>query len=138
MATFPDQRRDTTPPVNQPDQPYGARTELERLAEALGQQAPAVRTGENRPYLERPSAKVPAPPPQRTASPPPGIPAAVLAPTDRPEVPVNTPLVTAPPMAQPAPDQARLALLDRLRSSPSVSPTTREWARLLIEEILAS
>jgi hypothetical protein len=67
---------------------------------------------------------------------PPGIPAVVTAPTDLPGVPVNTPLAGTAPSAPLPPDQARIAFLDRLRNDPRVSPTTREWARLVLEEIL--
>jgi len=71
---------------------------------------------------------------------PPGVPNAVLSPTSRPNVPLNTPLVsTASPVAT-ASDAtaARIAVLRQLANSDQVSAVTRRWAQYVLEMLDAA
>lgn len=67
---------------------------------------------------------------------PPGVPAPILAPTDRPDLPLGTgqgPVLGNPaPMPQAADSpEYRLFILDALANSPVVSEETRQWAALV-------
>jgi hypothetical protein len=74
------------------------------------------------------------------AGPPPGVPAGILKPTMRPDVPASTPLVQGPPpnpvlQAQTA-RQRNMAVLDGMVNDPNTSEATKEWARNLIEHLI--
>lgn len=66
---------------------------------------------------------------------PSNIPSVLTAPTDRPGIPVGTPLAPSQPIA-PDPQQARVVLLDQLANSPDVSDDTREWAKTVLDLLL--
>ena len=115
-------------PVNQPKSgTYGAVAETERIASAMPDPTP----------VEQP----PTPSPQgvtnvrsnRDAASMPGVPAPLMAPSNRPGVPVNTPLAGPGGGAAVAtPAQRRLQVLDHLANSQEVTEETREWAQLQI------
>ena len=119
--------------VNSPESgTYGEKADLNRLRQALPPMGP--------PGSEGTGAAAPAPTPGRRPGPSsPGIPDALLAPTDRPDVPLGQPLapggVQMPPRAQAA-DQQRLAILDALTTHPDVSEETREWAKLVRDSLI--
>lgn len=117
-------------PVNKPASgTHGDKAELQRLEdslpdptdEAAGPELPPidptgvrnVRSNRNAPGL-------------------PGVPRPLLAPTNRPNVPVNTPLRRGGGPAQQTSAQRNLAIVDMLANSPDVSEDTREWARLML------
>jgi len=108
---------------------YGEGAELERLQQSLpgagpGGAQPGAGPGPGPPPV--------APRPQGPAggtSGPPGVPAAILGPSDR-ATPVATPLQTPPmnPLEGIADErQQRMALYDQLANHPGVSPSTREF-----------
>jgi len=115
---------------------YGDAAALDRLKEAFGNipgAGPQAGPG------QQSAAPMPTPAPSQIQSPPPaGLPPALLAPTQRPNVPVSTPLAPAgPAMPGPVgPQQQRLAILDALAQNPAVSDTTRQWAELLRERLI--
>jgi hypothetical protein len=111
---------------------YGEGAALENLKRQLP--SPAAPG----PSAQNPVAPMPSPPGGgMVPAPAPGVPPALLAPTQRPDVPVSTPLagVGGPaPMTQSA-AQRRLAVLDALANNPDVSEQTREWASTLISQL---
>ena len=133
--------------INQPSSgTYGERANLDRLKSSLPEMKPAAPAAGGQPS----PGPAPAGPPinpvpttgQPTATPPPGVPSVLMAPTDRPDVPVSSPLAAgAAPIAPGAPQidgtQRRLQILDMLAYSPQVSPETREWAKGVIKAISA-
>lgn len=111
---------------------YGEGTELAALQAELPTQPPA------RPEMQ------PTPPATTgggVSAPAGGLPRGLMAPTNRPDVPVSTPL------APPAPTdpfagavdarQRRLALLSILSESPDSSEEVREWASVLRQKLIA-
>lgn len=66
---------------------------------------------------------------------PPGVPQALMHESERPNVPLNTPLQReGPPMAgAQSAQEARLVVLQALSESDEVSDATREWARGVLE-----
>ena len=135
--------------VNKPSSgTYGEKAEVDRLKQSLpstaagggpGPGGPAPQTprsgGRPIPGAADPTVAGGAP----TPSTPPGVPPLLARPTDYPGRPVGTP---ASPTPQPGmagavdPAQQRLALLDALVRSPSVSEETREWATLVRQAII--
>lgn len=128
--------------VNQPESPYGAVADLNRLK----QQFPQAAQGAG-PLPTAPPGPFGPPgtlPPGAsgggfsqggsTSGPLPGLPEGILAPTDRPEVPVNAPLAEPMPAADMGavvtPSQNRMRILEALRQSED--PETREWAEMMI------
>lgn len=117
---------------------YGERADLARLKAQLpqgqtpGGAAPGGPTPMGAPAvggLPNPAGR-PA-----NAQVPPGVPAALGHPTDRPNVPLANPLVgpTENPVRQAeSARDARIALLMALVQDPSVSDTTREWAQTVL------
>lgn len=69
-----------------------------------------------------------------------GLPPGLMAPTQRPDVPVSTPLAgpgPADPLAGAADvRQKRLLLLDLLSRSPEVAPETQQWATLMKQKLI--
>lgn len=120
--------------VNAPESgTYGEKAELARLRQSLPPMGPPGAGGTGAaPPASPPSSR----PPQSGQG---GIPAALLSPTDRPDVPLGQPLapggVQMPPRAQAA-DQQRLAILDALTTHPDVSQETREWAKLVRDSLI--
>lgn len=114
---------------------YGEAADLAALkgalpAGAIGNPTPTS-AGPPMPPVSTQPVSVPSPtPPGRPTGgqPPPGLPAVLAGPTQRPNVPVGTPLsvMTAPVLGDPT--QARVAILDHLTNDPTVSPETRAWA----------
>jgi hypothetical protein len=130
--------------VNKPTSgTYGEGAELDRLRSQLPSSGGGP--GPNGPGA--PPAGPAAPPPGPTPPPsvgggpagaPPGVPDALLDPTQRPDVPVHSPLQgdqpgpAAPPLAG---LERRLAVLEMLASSPEVADETREWALALLRAL---
>jgi hypothetical protein len=127
--------------VNKPDSgTYGEGAALQRLKDSL---PPPPATAPGQPMAPPPVSPNPARQgpqnlggrPQTGAAAPPGIPSAVLGPTQQPGIPVATPLsAPTPNPVQNAVNaqQQRLALLDQLANNPRVSDDTREWAKQVI------
>jgi len=65
------------------------------------------------------------------------VPSILMAPTQRPDVPVSTPLLNPTQTAPMAPSaaQARLSRLTELIQNPNVSEETQEWARIVLERL---
>ncbi len=119
---------------------YGEKADLNRLKQALppmerGKQG-APRQGSPMPS---PSGQVPQRPMGRPTNGPLNLPAGISSPTNRPEVPMNTPLSQGPTMPQrnPAADKQRLAILEALSTHPQVSRQTREWAASVAEYLIS-
>ncbi len=113
---------------------YGEKTELANLQAALPQGEPPA-PGPTVQPTPRPAGGGAGP----TA--PAGLPAGLSAPTQRPEVPVGTPL-QAPAPTDPyagAVDerQRRLRLLEMLSQHPQASPELREWADTVMRKLIA-
>lgn len=113
---------------------YGEGAALERLKRDLPSTASPA------PSAQNPTSPMPTPPVGAGVSnaPSPGVPAAILAPTSRPDVPVSTPLNPgALTPVQMSGAQRRIAILDTLANSPNVAESTREWAKLALEKAIA-
>lgn len=123
-------------PINQPLQPYGQQAELSRLVAATAPPPPT-----SAPLVE--PMGVPATPGTYGGAPSagtPGIPDALLAPTQRPDVDVATPGSSPTFMPNPVdefapPPEATMALLTQLAQSPEVTAQTRAWARLVLRTL---
>lgn len=114
---------------------YGDQKNLDDLAKSFPQAPSMPGSASGAP------APMPLPPSGGGVStaPSPGLPPALLAPTQRPDTPVNTPLAAAPVNPVQAAATARqknLAILDALVSDPNVSSATREWARTAMENLI--
>jgi len=117
--------------VNQPTSgTYGEKAANDRLAAALPVQPGGPPGGAPAPPPMTDQPVVPqSRPPGAAGGLPPGVPGPLGAPTERPSVPVDTPLGAGP---APAPvltaAQQRVRILDLLANNPDVAPSTREWA----------
>lgn len=121
--------------INQPESGvYGAVAATDRMRKALPP-LPADGAATGQPGMAMPTpSQNPMP-----ASDPGGLPSALFAPTQRPNVPVASPLQAPPvnPVASAVGGmQQRLALLDSLANSPDVSDETREWATIVIRKLI--
>ena len=123
-------------PANQPASgTYGDKAELDRLEASM---PPPTEGSPNDPNAaqaipEVDGSQVRNARSNREAQGMPGLPAPILAKTNRPNTPAGeTPLRGASEAATVTPRQQRLALLDMLANSPEVSEETREWAQLVI------
>jgi hypothetical protein len=122
--------------VQQPESgTYGAKATVEKLKQELGS---AQQTGA--PRAPEPSvSSMPPRPPAQPGTGPAGIPAAVIGPTQRPNVATQTPLMSAPvnPVAGAADArQARLAFWDFVSTNPEVSDETREFAKVVVQRLI--
>lgn len=123
---------------------YGEKADLNRLKGQLPPMGPAGGPGSGpvRPEpLPKSGAEVPVRPGGRPMDAPDGVPGALMGPTNRPEVPVGTPLSRAEPPSSAFANarsqrQARVTLLQQLQDSPEVSEATRQWARLVLETMI--
>lgn len=117
---------------------YGEKADLDRLRQSLPPIGPPGEAGVGAAPMVGPGGQVPQRPTGRPKNSPANIPAGMLAPTQRPGVPLDQPLAATPqmPARQPAQDQQRLAILDALSTHPEVSPETQEWAKLLMEALI--
>ena len=125
--------------VNKPSSgTYGEKADLNRLKQALpdsgarpgaGPAGPSPMGGPGVGGLAGPEGRPPG------MTPPPGVPGALMHPTDRPNQPLSTPRVGAgPPMGGASSAQeARLVVLQSLAESDTVSDATREWAANVLE-----
>jgi hypothetical protein len=130
--TEPDQRQVPPDSVSAPESgTQGSKQFLEQLARAAS--TGGTTRPQGRPVTRGAGLEMP---PRQPAGVPPGIPGVVVAPTDRPQVSVATPLQVPPPAQQLTPEQERLRILDVLATDPRVSEVTRNWARLVRDEIL--
>jgi hypothetical protein len=112
---------------------YGEGAALSRLKQSL----PSTPGGPSQPTGPATAPTAPPPPPPMAPQPPgeSGLPAALLRPTDRPNVPINTPLQPYPQnpvAAAQTPKQANLALLLAMAESDEVSEATKEWAKSVL------
>lgn len=128
--------------VNKPESgTYGEKADRARLEKALPPMQPGGQSSGGGPApMGRPSPNVPPLPGGRPKASPSGVPGAVMAPTDRPGVPIQTPLAGDPqsPIATAeSVAQARIALLQQLSTSNEVSSETREWAKMVLEILSA-
>lgn len=107
---------------------YGEQADLDRLRQSLPSPQGQPPAGPQGP------PGTPLNPPVQ-AGPPPGVPAPIMAPSDRPQVPLGTPLVnTGQPVLVPeSPSQARMAFLHALVQSPETSEVTKRWAEAVLE-----
>lgn len=146
MPDVPDIGKVPTGPgnVNKPASgTYGEKTELANLKASLPPMDPNAGPGGQKAQLP-PIKPMVTPTPGNLggrpagASAPPGVPAPIVAPTTRPEVPVTTPLSDS--VAAPVPDLdaagRRLQILDLLANSPDVSESTREWASRVLKALV--
>lgn len=124
-------------PANQPASgTYGDKASVERLADALPDPTEGAPTdptagGGDLPPVD--ASGVTNARSNREAAGMPGLPAPILAPTNRPDSPAGaTPLRGPGDAATVTPRQQRLAMLDLLANSSEVSEETREWAQLVI------
>lgn len=130
MADMPDVTQLPAPKGGNVNTPasgvYGEGAALERLKQAL----PAPQQPTDTPPQAGP---MPTPNPGAGVSNAmgPGVPQSIMAPTQRPDVPVNTPLAAPidPMAAAQSGRQRRLVVLDALENNPNTSDTTREWIR---------
>jgi len=128
--------------VNEPEGgTYGEKAELDRLKSSLPPMGGPAAQGGGRtaPSLGGPTSAGGAPM-GRPQNAPPGVPQALLGPTQRPNVPLGSPLgqqaPATPPRAQAA-DQQRLMILDSLTTHPDVSSETKEWATLVRDALIS-
>ena len=128
--------------VNEPEGgTYGEKAELNRLQAALPPMGGPTTQGGGR---STPMLGGPGPggggPLGRPKNAPPGVPQSLLAPTQRPNVPLGSPMnrqaPAVPPRAQAA-DQQRLMILDSLTTHPDVSSETKEWATLVRDALIS-
>ena len=111
---------------------YGEGVALENLKRQL----PV--SDENAPALQPTPTSFPPPPQPYGGT---GLPPAMFRPTQRPDVPVSSPIAQPPvnPVATAQPGMMRrLAMLDVLASSPDVSAATREWAQVVRDKLIES
>lgn len=126
------------PAVNAPASgTYGEGAALERLRQSFPV-APAGGGGQG---------PQPVPPMQQpptgagVSNAPTGLPPGLLLPTNQPNVPASTPLAAPQPNPVAAAQtmrQKRLAVLDSIVASPTVSEATREWATHLRDLLIES
>jgi hypothetical protein len=131
-------------PINQPASgTYGEKSALQNLKTSFPIAQSSGPGGGAAPAQPEPLSTAPVAPveqpmgrPKTGAAAPPGIPSAVLAPTDLPQVPVNTPLQSAPqgPLQPSTPEQGRLSMLYALANNQQVSEATRRWAQGLLDD----
>lgn len=113
---------------------YGEGAALARLK----QQLPVVEQSAQEPGQS--AAPMPTPPMGGgiSNSPPTGLPPGILAPTNRPDTPVSTPLgQPTNPLAAQTGRQRRIAVLDALANDPNVSDQTREWAQINLRALVS-
>ena len=127
--------------VNQPDSPYGEVADLRRLRQQMG---PPDGRGAAPQGGEDPGQVVPLPPQgdfgggSSSEGPLPGLPRRIADPTNRPGVPVGS---NAPADLDRGPSQLMGAVVDAKQKRLQIitalalsdNPTTREWARLVLE-----
>ncbi|HCC99403.1 MAG TPA: hypothetical protein DER64_02655 [Planctomycetaceae bacterium] len=130
--------------VNEPEGgTYGEKAELNRLKASLPPMGAPGQQGGGRtaPSLGAPTSAGGGPM-GRPKNAPPGVPPALLGPTQRPNTPLGTRLQPGqqtppmPPRAQAA-DQQRLMVLDALTTHPDVSAETKEWAALVRDALIS-
>lgn len=121
---------------------YGEKAQVERLRQALptapsAPGGPGGPTPMQAPPGGRPLPNAPGRPSSSTM--PPNVPEVLAHRTERPNVPMSTPLM-GPTQSNVASaesaKQARVAMLMALKDSPEVSETTREWAAALLQALL--
>lgn len=113
---------------------YGVKAAAEQLQSGLqAAQAPGSTPPSAPPVSTLPGGAKPQP-----STGPFGLPAAITAPTQSPDIPVATPLAQPyNPVANAADaSQKRLAFLDMLSRNPDVSDTTRELAQTLMSKLI--
>jgi hypothetical protein len=124
---------------------YGEKADLNRLKQSLPPMGPGP--GPQGPQGPEPLKPGSAPTvPGRMGRPtqaPAGVPGAIMHPTDRPDVPVGNPLSAPPQEASPYANdrsqrEARITLLLQMAESPQVSAATREWAKIVIEQLTSA
>ena len=100
---------------------YGEGAALARLESALPGSDPSQQQAQS---------PLPAMTPRTPEAPPSGLPPGLLAPTRQPDVPVGTPLAQPNIIVGNGPEQ-RVALLEALIASPTVSEETKQFAQIM-------
>jgi len=125
--------------VNKPESgTYGEKADVAALKSAL----PPMATPEAQGVGGGPGPLPDRGMPQKEGRPTEGpalLPQGMMAPTQRPGVPLSQAPAPGPapmPPKQQAGDQQRLAILDALTTHPEVSEETREWAKLVMESLI--
>jgi hypothetical protein len=117
--------------VNQPESgTYGEKADTARLSADLppmNREGMASATGGPAP-MPNPSVSLPGRPGGRPVQAPPGVPGAILGSE-------NVPGPGAAPSPVANPQAARLTLLEQLSTSPEVSATTRQWAKMVLDSL---
>ncbi len=107
---------------------YGEKAELAQLQADLPSSDPTTAPQPTPSATPRGGGGVPSAAPS-------GLPAGLTLPTQRPDVPVSTPLDVPPgPTAPPDPTQRRVQLLRQLATS-GQSAEVREWAQTTLEKL---
>jgi hypothetical protein len=114
---------------------YGVKAAVERLMQGM---SPAPAPGDTSQQAPPVSTMPGGAKPQASAGPF-GLPAAITAPTQEPNVPVATPLAAPSNPVAAAGDnmQKRLAWLDMLARDPDTSDVTREWAQNFMAKLIS-
>ena len=125
--------------VNKPESgTYGEKADVAALKSSL----PPMGSPQQQAGLEGPGPLPDRGMPQKEGRPTEGpalLPQGMMAPTQRPGVPISQPAAPGPapmPPKQMAADPQRLAILDALTTHPEVSEETREWAKLVMESLI--
>ena len=130
MADIPEK----LPSVNKPESgTYGEKVDLSRLQAQLPSNGAATGPASGPAPTLPPVSDRPVRPglESQSPSPVPGLPGALLGPTQRPWEPVTAAPAGVPQQLALTGAQRRLQILDALASSPDVSPEMREWAEML-------
>lgn len=115
---------------------YGEKAALARLQQSF----PATSPGAGPSVQPDGPAPMMSPSPGQVSTAPAGLPAGLLAPTQRPDVPAFTPPSVPglnPVQSAQTDRQRNLAALDALVHDPNVSPLTREWAQNFIDKLIS-
>jgi len=115
--------------VNEPESgTFGEKADLNRLKGSLPPMGAQVAEAGGPAPMPNPNLSMPPQPGGRPTRGPAGVPGAIMGAGDAP-----TPAAQA--QSQATPQMARVALLEQLANSQEVSNTTREWARLILEQL---
>jgi len=138
MADLPDVSQMAGPRQNQPSSgTYGVKAANDELQSTLTQAGAGQSSGP--PPGPQPRPMSPNPVGQQPSNPG-ALPSALMNPTQRPNVPVSAPLQGPPGnrvAGSPTGTQARIALLQQLQTSPTVSDETREYASTILKLLLS-
>lgn len=116
---------------------YGEKADLTRLQASLPAPGAAIGSGSEQPSGVGPMATAPPRPPGGGPSPIDGLPAALFSqPTTRPYESVTAQPTNPPQPSATSGQQQRLAVLDALANDPSRAPETRQWAAMMLRQLI--